>query len=57
MTIIVGKEKKAYNLHKDLLCFYSDYFRAALNGNFKEAAEGKLELPNVTISIFEAFQV
>jgi len=57
VTLIVGKEKKAYTLHKDLLCFYSDYFRAALNGNFKEAAERKLELPDVAIPLFEAFQV
>lgn len=57
MTIIVGKEKKAYTLHKDLLCFYSDYFRAALNGNFKEATERKLELLDVDTSLFDAFQV
>ncbi|KAI4738499.1 hypothetical protein E4T50_11054 [Aureobasidium sp. EXF-12298] len=57
VTLIVGKEKKAYNLHKDLLCFYSDYFRAAFNGSFKEAAERKLELPDVEISLFDKFQV
>jgi len=57
VTLIVGKEKKAYNLHKDLLCFYSDYFRAAFNGSFKEAADRKLELPNVEISLFDKFQV
>ena len=57
MTIIVGKEKKAYHLHKDLLCFYSDYFRAALNGKFKEATERKLELPDVDTSLFDTFQV
>lgn len=57
MTLIVGKKKKAYTLHKDLLCFYSDYFRAAFNGSFKEAAERKLELPNVEEHIFEGAQL
>jgi hypothetical protein len=57
VTLIVGKEKKAYNLHKDLLCFYSDYLRAAFNGSFKEAAERKLELPDVETSLFDEFQV
>ncbi|KAG9526777.1 hypothetical protein KCV07_g270, partial [Aureobasidium melanogenum] len=57
VTLIVGKEKKAYTLHKDLLCFYSDYFRAAFNGSFKEAAERKLELPDVDKDVFEQFQL
>jgi hypothetical protein len=57
VTLIVGQEKKAYTLHKDLLCFYSDYFRAAFNGSFKEATERKLELPNIEPSLFEVFQV
>ncbi|KAG9653089.1 hypothetical protein KCU64_g8123, partial [Aureobasidium melanogenum] len=57
VILIVGKKKKAYTLHKDLLCFYSDYFRAAFNGSFKEAAERKLELPNVEEHIFEGAQL
>ncbi|KAI4745260.1 hypothetical protein E4T50_04371 [Aureobasidium sp. EXF-12298] len=57
VTLIVGKEKKAYTLHKDLLCFNSDYFRAAFNGSFKEAAERKLELPGVDKDVFEAAQL
>jgi hypothetical protein len=57
VTLIVGKEKKAYTLHKDLLCFYSDYFRAAFNGSFKEASARKLELPDVKPSLFDEFQV
>jgi hypothetical protein len=57
VSLIIGKEKKAYMLHKDLLCFYSDYFRAAFNGSFKEAAELKLELPDVETFVFDEFQV
>ncbi|KAG9657191.1 hypothetical protein KCU64_g5367, partial [Aureobasidium melanogenum] len=57
VTLIVGATKEHYILHKDLLCFYSDFFRAAFNGSFKEAAERKIELPNTEVDVFEAFQV
>ena len=35
--------------------FYSDYFSAAFNGSFKEAAEQKLPLPNERVELFEIF--
>ncbi|THZ18857.1 hypothetical protein D6C91_05343 [Aureobasidium pullulans] len=57
VTLVVGRSKKAYTLHKDLLCFYSDYFRAAFNGSFKEAAERKIELSDVEEEVFEFFQL
>jgi hypothetical protein len=57
VTLIVGKEKKPYTLHKELLCLYSDDFRAAFNGSFKEATERKIELPDVETSLFDEFQV
>ncbi|KAH0273977.1 hypothetical protein KCU91_g5600, partial [Aureobasidium melanogenum] len=57
VTLIVGATKEHYILHKDLLCFYSDFFRAAFNGSFKEAAERKIELPDTEVDVFEAFQV
>lgn len=53
VTIEVGPEKKAFIIHKDLLCFYSDYFRAAFNGSFKEAIDGKLSLPNEKAELFD----
>ncbi|THZ08703.1 hypothetical protein D6C91_10074 [Aureobasidium pullulans] len=56
VKILVGPEKEAYSVHKELLCFYSDFFRAAFNGSFKEAIESQIELPDAEISIFEAFQ-
>jgi hypothetical protein len=43
-------------LHKDLLCYYSDFFRAAFDGSFREAFERKIELPDVETDVFEAFQ-
>jgi hypothetical protein len=57
VTLIVGAAKEHYCLHKDLLCFYSDFFRAAFNGFFKEATERKIELAEVETDVFEAFQV
>ena len=57
VTLVVGSEKKAYNVHIGLLSFYSDYFRAAFQGSFKEAIERKMELPGVTKDVFERFQV
>lgn len=42
-------------IHKDLLVFYSDYFRGAFNGTFKEATEGKVSLPDERKDDFEIF--
>ncbi|THW56372.1 hypothetical protein D6D20_08756 [Aureobasidium pullulans] len=57
VTVVVGSKKKSYSLHKGLLCFYSDYFRAAFNGSFKEATDGKIELMEVEPEVFDIFQV
>ncbi|KEQ78320.1 hypothetical protein M438DRAFT_308161 [Aureobasidium pullulans EXF-150] len=57
VTLVVGKCENVHTVHKDLLCFYSDYFRAAFNGSFKEATEQKIKLPNVEPEVFETFQV
>lgn len=54
-TVEVGPKKKVYNVHKDLLIFYSDYFRAALNGSFKEAIEGKISLHGEREDVFDIF--
>lgn len=40
-----------------MLCFYSDFFRAAFEGSFKEVIERKIELPDVDVDTFEAIQV
>lgn len=42
-------------VHKDLLTFYSDYFRGALNGSFREAIESKISLPDVCVETMELF--
>lgn len=44
-------------MHKNLLCAVSDYFIAALEGNFKEAAEQKVELLDEDPEVIERFQL
>lgn len=44
-------------MHKMLLYSSSDYFRAALDGGFKEAAEQRIELLEDDPKVFERFQL
>ncbi|MCJ1299276.1 hypothetical protein MMC08_002068, partial [Hypocenomyce scalaris] len=53
----VGANKIDYGVHKDLLCHYSSYFAAALNGNFKEAKENTVELVEDSPKLFEQSQL
>jgi hypothetical protein len=39
-------------MHKDILIFYSDYFRGAFNGSFSEATEGKISLADERVDVF-----
>ena len=55
IQIYVGPEEKHYTLPKDLLCYYSPFFVASLNGNFKEAKEGVLRLPEGDPRYFNVF--
>jgi BTB/POZ domain len=53
VTLVVGAEKKIYVIHKKLLCDRSVYFSKAFQGRFKEASEGRMELPNDTVAAFD----
>jgi hypothetical protein len=55
VTLVIGSAKKDYTVHKDLLIFYSDYFRAAFDGSFVEATERKMDLFDVKEQTFEDF--
>lgn len=57
ITITVGKRPndKVFYAHKGLLCYVSDYFRAALRGSFKEAREKKVHLSEDSVEVFRAF--
>ncbi|KAF2809743.1 uncharacterized protein BDZ99DRAFT_571505 [Mytilinidion resinicola] len=54
-TITVSPKKKAYTIRLDLLVHYSEYFRAAFTGSFKEAEEKKIHLSDVEESTFDYF--
>lgn len=55
VTIVIGSAKKSFVVHKELLVFYSDYFRAAFNGSFVEATEKKITLLDVKQQVFDHF--
>ena len=57
VSLIVGKEKRVFKIHHNLLCSASDYFKAALNGQFKEAEEQKIELLEEKPAVLESFQL
>ena len=39
VTIVIGRERKKYNLHKKLLCNAVPYFAKAFNGQFAESKD------------------
>lgn len=51
----VGNPATVISIHKDLLCQYSEFFRGALEGKFKEAEERKVNVPDVTPRTFAVF--
>ncbi|KAG9751661.1 hypothetical protein KCU73_g6289, partial [Aureobasidium melanogenum] len=55
VTVEVGPQKQKFSIHKDLLCYYSDYFRGAFDGSFKEAVDGKIWLEKEDPAIFDIF--
>ena len=53
--MIVGKDRKSFSVHPDLLCNRSDHFRAALLGTFREAQTGVIEFPEEKETTFVHF--
>lgn len=45
VQVIVGQSKKAFIMHRGILCKVAPYFRAAFEGNFLEGVEQMLKLP------------
>lgn len=52
--VLVGPEKHRFDIHKALVCSQSDFFKAALTGNFKEA-DGTIALPEQDPTTFRYF--
>jgi BTB/POZ domain len=55
VKIYVGPEGKEYNLHKELLCDRSSFFKAAFRNKFKEGQENKMTLPADSPEAFDIF--
>ena len=55
VDIYVGAERKKFRLHRDVLCGRSDYFKACFEGNFNEAQQKELSLPEDDIKSFALF--
>lgn len=49
-----GEEKEPFVVHENLLTFYSEFFRAALTGRFKEASGKTVEIEE-DVQLFEFF--
>lgn len=53
----VGHAKTLFKIHKQLLFNSTPYFKAAFDGNFIEAKEQTLELPEENVVMFKRFQL
>jgi BTB/POZ domain len=51
----VGANQKPYVVHKSLLCQTSSFFRAAFEGDFREASENVVKLPEEREPVFKKF--
>lgn len=54
VAVFIGPDKIRHDIHKDLICHHSDYFRRVYNGSWKEVHEG-VTLPDVEPEIFNIF--
>lgn len=54
-TILVGPDEHQFKVHEALLSYSSDFFRAALRGNFTEGRDMIVSLPDATSAIFDLF--
>ncbi|TVY59229.1 hypothetical protein LCER1_G000216 [Lachnellula cervina] len=54
VTIHVGPKRKAFAVHKDLICNRSDFFSKAFNGPFEEGVESTMYLPEDDPQAFSA---
>ena len=53
VTLLVGPDKAAYHVHRDMLCTASPVFNAAFEGNFIESSNHSMDLPDDDIDFIE----
>lgn len=52
---MVGEEKKEFFIHKELIAAQSPVLKALVNGRMREAHEGRIEWPDVSVDTFVRF--
>jgi hypothetical protein len=55
VSILVGKKRKEFNVHKKLICQASKFFNDAFTGPFKEGQENKMYMPEDDPEVFSCF--
>lgn len=53
VVIYVGPKKTKYNLHENLLCDKSDFFKTAFRSGFKETEAKTLSMPEDSVDAFD----
>ena len=56
VTVYVGPDSYAFHIYKEILCRDSPFFKAALNGSFKEGDEQAVSLPEDDVETFKIYQ-
>lgn len=55
VTVLIGPDEKPFHAYKSLLCQVSTFFRAALEGQFKEGADNVVKMPEERETTFKMF--
>ncbi|KAF2499043.1 hypothetical protein BU16DRAFT_523639 [Lophium mytilinum] len=55
VTLIIGPDATPFDIHRELLCKRSEFFRGAFKGGFKEAGERSMVLEDVSVSLMRQF--
>ena len=55
VKVLVGEQEQAFTVHEGLICARSKFFRNAMNGNWLEADEKIVRLPDDEPAVFEGY--
>ncbi|KAL8770261.1 MAG: hypothetical protein Q9209_003897 [Squamulea sp. 1 TL-2023] len=57
VTVKVGQEdaQRTFSTHRELLCFYSPFFRSMMDGNWEESKTNIINLPADDPNVYEVF--
>lgn len=55
VKIIVGADKVSWTLHENVLCHFSEYYKKAFQGPFREAEEKEMVLEDDDPDVFGHF--